>query len=229
MKKSLTIEELKSRVGKPVFVMGLIYGSKGWRVLNGNGFAGANMLRFTDCSEIPEEHQDKFRFFDEEVTSIELKEILDAEEKAQKRTGYERVEIEKDYYTITSTKEVADMREHDAFNANNEKRYKNGNYFNDETLCENIARAETLKYQLRRFAALNGGIPSKKDWKKQNNIKKYYIYYDFYSTDILIDYVCCCKSLGVICFKSEDACEKAIETFKDELMWYFTEFEEQLY
>ena len=37
------------------------------------------------------------------------------------------------------------MREYDAFNTNNEKRYKKGNYFNDETLCENIARAETLK------------------------------------------------------------------------------------
>ena len=92
-------------------------------------------------------------FFDTEVSEEELKkyieqelaEISDAEEKLKRKTGYERVEIEKNYYTITSTKEIADMREYDAFNTNNEKRYKKGNYFNDETLCENIARAETLK------------------------------------------------------------------------------------
>lgn len=33
MKKSLTIEDLKNRIGKPVFVASLIYGAENWRVV----------------------------------------------------------------------------------------------------------------------------------------------------------------------------------------------------
>ena len=37
------------------------------------------------------------------------------------------------------------------------------------------------------------------------------------------------KEFGQIYFKNKEACEKAIEIFKKELIWYFTEFQEQLY
>jgi len=171
MKKSLTIEDLKQKKGKPVFLAK--YNEISNRVdLRWVIFKSLNqeILEFTEGVE-DIKIGDYICFFDTEVSEEELKkyieqelaEISDAEEKLKRKTGYERVEIEKNYYTITSTKEIADMREYDAFNTNNEKRYKKGNYFNDETLCENIARAERLIYQLRRYAALNGGIPSKKD------------------------------------------------------------------
>ena len=78
--KALTIEELKNRVGKPVFVVGLIYGAKNWRVVK--GFGGVNTIEFTDKSWIAKEYQNKFRFFDMEVTALELKEILESEEKS---------------------------------------------------------------------------------------------------------------------------------------------------
>lgn len=235
MKKSLTIEELKSRVGKPIFVMATKEEFKhrtAWHILSkisafkldneSNGY-----VEFTDCECIKFENIQFFRFFDTEVSTTELKEILEVEEK-KKKTGYERVEIKKDYYTITSTKDVTDMREYDVFNTNNEKRYKNGNYFNDEALAENIARAERLKYQLRRYAALNGGIPSQKDWQS-NEIKKWYIDYLYHTETIVFFDTYCYKTFGQIYFKDIKACEKAIEIFKDELIWYFTEFEEMLY
>ena len=224
--KALTIEDLKNRIGKPVFVAELTYGHKSWRVLSLIG--DANTIEFTDKSWIAKEYQNNFRFFDEEVSALELKEILKEEEKAKKKTGYERVEIEKDYYTITSTKDVTDMREYDVFNANNEKRYKNGNYFNDEALAENIARAERLKYQLRRYAASNGGITSLKDWQNLER-EKNYILYDYVDNKLVVYDRQVFKEFGQIYFKNKEACEKAIEIFKDELLWYFTEFEEQLY
>ena len=227
MKKSLTIEDLKNRVGKPIFVVGLIYDTKNWKILRNIGFGGTNTIGFTDKSAIEFEYQNRFRFFDTEVTALELKEILDAEEKAKKKTGYERVEKGKDYYTITSAKDVAGMREYGSFNANNEKRYKNGNHFNDETLCENIARAETLKYQLRRYAALNGGIPSQADWEN-SHVAKYEIIGEsdnfIHATKNFES-----RAVGAIYFKNKEACEKAMEIFKHELLWYFTEFQEQLY
>lgn len=223
--KALTIEELKNRVGKPVFVVGLTYGNKEWRVLKASGFAVANTLEFTDCSKITEEHQGNFKFFDEEVTALELKEILDAEEKAKKKTGYERVGKGEKYYTVSRGFEIRSYNDTNGFD---EKKYNVANYFNDENLMKNIARAEQLKYQLRRYAALNGGIPSQEDWQN-NHFNKYHIKYDLEDNILGFSISSFFKDFGQIYFKSKDACKKAIEIFEEELIWYFTEFEEQLY
>lgn len=224
--KALTIEDLKQRIGKPVFVVGLTYGNKEWRVLKASGFAVANTLEFTDSSKITEEHQGNFKFFDEEVTALELKEILDAEKKT-KKTGYERAGKGETYSTINSLKEVTTFINDEFLEIYKEKRFEAANYFNDEKLCENIARAEILKYQLRRFAALNGGIPSQADWKN-SHVAKYEIIGE---SDNFIHATKNFESrdVGVIYFKDIEACKKAIEIFKDELLWYFTEFEEMLY
>ena len=219
--KALTIEELKNRVGKPVFVAGLIYGAKNWRVVK--GFGGANTIEFTDKSWIAKEFQDKFRFFDTEVSGMELKEILDVEEKEKNKTGYERVGKGESYYTINIFKEVVSFTD-DEFS----EIYTETSYFNDENLVENIARAERLKYQLRRYAALNGGIPSPVDWQNIE-IEKYFIDYLYHIKSIKSGVTRLYRGFGQIYFKNEEACKKAMVIFKDELIWYFTEFEEQLY
>ena len=225
MKKILTIEELKNRVGKPVFVVGLIYGAKNWRVVK--GFGGANTIEFTDKSAIAAEHQNRFRFFDEEVTALELKEILDAEEKEKKKTGYERVGKGEFYYAISSLKEAIEFSGDDFLSSNTEKRLKTASYFNDENLAKNIARAERLIYQLRRYAALNGGIPSQADWKN-SRVAKYELISEsnnfIHATKNFES-----RAIGAIYFKDINACEKAMVIFKNELIWYFTEFQEQLY
>ena len=232
---ALTIEELQKRVNKPVFMAK--YNEISNKVnLRWVIFKSLNqeILEFTDGVE-DLKIGDYICFFYIEVTEEELKQYIEqqlkeilTEEEKEKKTGYERVEIEKDYYTITSTKDVTDMREYDVFNANNEKRYKNGNYFNDEALAKNIARAEQLKYKLRRYAALNGGIPSQKDWKNQD-CYKYYIYCSYNDNKIDFCDTNSYREFGQIYFKNEESCKKAKEIFKDELLWYFTEFEEQLY
>ena len=223
MKKSLTIEDLKNRVGNPVFVIDLIYGGKNWRVIKGFRLAGLNTIKFTDCNSIIDfENTQLFRFFDTEVSDMELKEILDAEEKENK-TGYERVEGAK-YYTVSSGLEV---NSYDDIYEFDEEKYNIANYFNDKNLTKNIARAERLKYQLRRFAALNGGIPSQADWGN-SHVAKYELISEsnnfIHATKNFES-----RAIGAIYFKDIEACEKAIEIFKDELIWYFTKFEEQLY
>ena len=229
MKKSLTIEDLKNRVGKPVFVIDLIYGGKNWRIIKGFRLAGLNTIKFTDCNSIIDfENIQLFRFFDTEVSDMELKEILDAEEKENKKTGYERVEEENGVYYSTDTFKEAIKFTCVEFREFCNKRYDAGNYFNDEKLCENIARAEQLKYKLRRYAASNGGIPSPKYWQNLES-KKNYISYDCVNNKLSIYDRQILKEFGQIYFKNKEACEKAIEIFKDELIWYFTEFEEQLY
>jgi len=114
MKKALTIEELKERIGKPVFVVATTedfkYGTA-WHILSKiTAFKLDNEsdghVEFTDCKCIKFEHIQFYKFFDEEVTALELKEILDVEEKEKKKTGYERVGKRKFYYAINSLKEV---------------------------------------------------------------------------------------------------------------------------
>lgn len=218
MKKSLTIEDLKNRIGKPVFVASLIYGRKDWRVVK--GFGDVNTIEFTDKSWIAKEYQEKFRFFDEEVTALELKEILESEEKSKKKTGYERVRGGEKYW---NTRGGTFLDDDDFFNT----LYLSGDYINNENLAKNIARAEHLRYQLRRFAALNGGIPSQEDWKN-SHVAKYELIGEsdnfVHATKNFES-----RAIGAIYFKDIKACEKAMVIFKDELIWYFTEFKEMLY
>lgn len=239
MKKSLTIEDLKNRVGKPVFVAELAYKYKEWRVLSSigesklnafeltDGKSKLNALEFTDGGYIFVKYQEKFRFFDTEVSEEELKEILDAEEKEKKKTGYEAVDDGKSYFYISEELEASEEYAYDHSNWIDTKRIENGNYFNDENLTKNISRAEMLKYQLRRYAALNGGIPSQADWEN-SRVAKYELIGEsdnfVHATKNFES-----RAIGAVYFKDIEACKKAIEIFEKELIWYFTEFEEQLY
>lgn len=241
MKTPLTIEDLKNRVGKPIFVMATKEEFKhrtAWHILSKiNTFKLDNesngYVEFTDCKCIKFENIQFFRFFDTEVSEMELKEILDAEEKAKKKTGYERVEKGEFYYAISSLKEVmsfsdGNFSDGNFLECNTKKRLEVASYFNDENLAKNIARAERLKYQLRRYAALNGGIPSKDDWN-DCEIFKYSVACNYKKNEIYATYISTQRDSFQIYFKDIKACKKAIETFKEELTWYFTEFEEQLY
>jgi len=219
MKKALTIEELKNRIGKPVFVAGLAYKYKEWRVLSSIGEGKLNAIEFTDAGYILVKYQDQFRFFDEEVTALELKEILDLEEK-KKKTGYERVREGEKYWNIRGGSFLDDDNFLNVL-------YLHGDYINNKKLAENIARAEILKYKLRRYAALNGGIPSQADWGN-SHVAKYEIIGEsdnfIHATKNFES-----RAIGAVYFKDIKACEKAMVIFKDELIWYFTEFEEMLY
>ena len=228
MKKSLTIEDLKNRIGKPVFIASPIYlETTKWNVIKEIAERQDLLykyLEFIDGLTITFDKVNDFRFFDTEVTETELVEILKEEEKAKKKTGYERVEGAK-YYTVSSGLEVNgydDIYEFD------EEKYKISNYFNDRNLTKNIARAERLKYQLRRYAALNGGIPSKEDWT-DCEIFKYFVVCNYRKNEIYATYISTQRDSFQIYFKDIKACKKAIEIFKDELIWYFTELQEMLY
>jgi hypothetical protein len=231
MKKALTIEELKNRIGKPVFIASPIYlETTKWNVIKEIAERQDLLykyLEFIDGLTITFENVNDFRFFDTEVSEEELKEILDAEKKT-KKTGYERVETGEKYYIINLLKEVTSFTDSEFLEFYSGERFEVANYFNDKKLAENIARAEILKYKLRRYAALNGGLPSKDDWN-DCEIFKYFVVCNYRKNEIYATYISTQRDSFQIYFKDINACKKAIEIFKDELIWYFTEFEEQLY
>ena len=103
-------------------------------------------------------------------------------------------------------------------------RFMTANYYTSERVAQNNARADQLMRQLRRFAVENR--KGKIDWNDE--IKhKYNLYYSYPSQKIDIDFGYNCRYFEIY-FDSYETAERAIKEFKDELTWYFTEYEDSL-
>ena len=150
---------------------------------------------------------------DEVAEKLKKKEI--------KRTGYERVDNGKTYYyelydgTIDTDTEA---------NAESDTEcYETGNYYSDRNIAINNARATVLMRKLRRFAAEH-----RVETINNSTDQWYEIYYDYEFKQIRIEYVSDCKFFGVIQFDSTEAAQLAIDTFRDELIWYFTKYKDSI-
>lgn len=141
------------------------------------------------------------------------------------KTGYERVDEDESYFvddTINDGHEVLGGR-----TLVNNLYYINGNYYNDKTIAENNARADRLLRQLRRWQAQNDKAISISDWKN-DNIFKYHIEYDCFNELFFVTYAVRRRSLNNIYFTSEEKAKEAAGVFADELIWYFTEYQQRL-
>ena len=150
----------------------------------------------------------------EQMTALGLKE-------EKKRTGYERVEPDKAHYYVDSEDKVFSLCHKD------DDGYRAANYYSDEKLAKANARADSLMRQLRRFAAENGGIPSKKDWEYTGK-SKWYIEFTHIHHSLGVAYKTNSQTSGVVYFNNSFSAHNAIEKFRDELIWYFTEYEAML-
>lgn len=154
-----------------------------------------------------------------EIQDPELQKLLTP----QKKTGYERVDAGQKYWVQNIRGDVCWGTESIFFTGNNEF-YDSANYYSDETVARNNVRADTLMRQLRRFAVEH----RKKDidWSDESQ-GKYYIYNIVNTKNLAVD----CritKFFSSIYFDSEETAQLAIETFHDELVWYFTEYKDSL-
>lgn len=142
-----------------------------------------------------------------------------------KRTGYERTTGGRVYYANSSKDEPLTLADNDR--VQDRILFESANYVTDRQLCINNARADQLMRQLRRFAALNGGIPSKSDFDNVNRTK-HIIEYNALTDKFVVSVVYTHRYPGMVFFNSLSACEDAIQKFHDELLWYFTEYEPML-
>lgn len=159
-----------------------------------------------------------------EMSEKQLKELGLTEERS--RTGYERVDEDDSYFvddTINDGHEVIGG----GGTLVNDLYYNNGNYYNDETIVENNARADKLFRCLRQWQAQNDEVISKEDWE-DHDLTKYFIIYDYDSNVISPGRTWWMRGTNNIYFKSREKAEEAIEVFKDELLWYFTEYVQRL-
>ena len=142
----------------------------------------------------------------------------------KKKTGYERAERGKYYWRVNddgflSISITEGNGHHDTV------LYDTANYYTDETVAENNARADRLMRQLRRFAVEHR--EKELDWGNKNQ-RKWYIAYNYYNNSISLDWTQGRKIYGVVYFDSNLSAELAIDTFKDELLWYFKEYKDSL-
>jgi hypothetical protein len=155
--------------------------------------------------------------FDIDILDPKLQELITP----KKKTGYERVGNSGIFYLENDCemKVAYDRREDSYANAS----YERANYYSSKIVAENNIRADKLMRQLRRFAVEHR--ENELVWEDYDQCK-FFIAYECNELDI--DFDTTYKTHGVIYFDSLKAAELAIETFKDELIWYFTEYKDSL-
>ncbi len=155
-----------------------------------------------------------------EISEEEYKKIQSSEEK---KTGYERVS-KSDTYFYTYPSGYVETTCEVCYDIDDEC-YESANYYSDKTVAENNTRADNLLRQLRRFAVEHRecGVNF-----NDTDTKKYCIDYDYDDGELRISFVFRSKKFGAIYFDSEETARTAIDEFRDELIWYFTEYKDSL-
>jgi hypothetical protein len=149
----------------------------------------------------------------------ELEKLL----KPQKKTGYERVDENCEYYYEHCEGGACRIKEYNS--KNDDASYECANYYSDKTVAENNARADKLMRQFRRFAVEHR--ETELDW--QDVVQdKYFIYYNHKTETLGAHASIHNQTPCIIYFDSLEAAKLAVETFHDELIWYFTEYKDSL-
>ena len=157
-----------------------------------------------------------------EMTEEQAKILGLVEERS--RTGYERVEVEETYDLVEVDDEITNMKHNGQLDRDC---YDVGNYYSNKTIAENNARADRLLRHLRQWQAQNDEPISVEDWNNESK-KKWFIIYSYSSEEMYAEYYYIMRLPNTIYFATKEKAEEAIEVFKDELIWYFTEYVQRL-
>ena len=159
-----------------------------------------------------------------QVIEIEINEKQLAQMQTKKKTGYERVNAGEKYYYVFGVDNKLNCVTEKYINIDHIT-YVIGNYYSDKTIAENNTRADTLLRQLRRFAVENR--KEKLNWKDMDK-NRYKITYDHDREKLGVDQNEFIQNFGAIYFDTKGTAQEALEKFKDELIWYFTEYKDSL-
>lgn len=142
------------------------------------------------------------------------------------KTGYERTKIGETYYVI-NTEDDSMIKITEFNDQEDEQCYDKGNYYSNKMIAENNARADRLLRQLRQWQALNDKSISEKDWNDESK-KKWFVAYSYGAEKLYADYYYIMRLPNTIHFATKEKAEEAIEVFRDELIWYFVEYQQRL-
>lgn len=138
------------------------------------------------------------------------------------KTGYERADFNAMFFTDNAfskkpSKYTEESRIYD------DTAFENADYYTDEKLAENNIRADRLLRRLRRFSAIHR--ENKIDWENSNQTK-FNIAFDYGNEELWAAGRSTIRDFGGIYFDTEKLARKAIDKFRDDLMWYFTEYKD---
>ena len=156
--------------------------------------------------------------FDIEIQDPELQKLV----APKKKTGYEKAGEGHTYSFVDSYGEIKTMDHEDD---DDNQRFVDANYYSNYLVAENNARADKLMRQLRRFAVEHRSIGL--DWSEGSKTK-WAIYYDRKAKKLEVVDSCNAQNFGTIYFDMALHAHKAIETFYNELIWYFTEYKDSI-
>ena len=154
-----------------------------------------------------------------EIQDPELQKLL----MPQKKTGYERVDKDQTYYIQDLNEGIVWTSEY--CNDDSNADYNTANYYSDKSVAKNNARADSLMRRLRRFAVEHRKYEI--DWTN-GQISKYYICVKNVTNEIVYNCAYTVQGFNTIYFDTKETVELAIDTFHDELVWYFTEYKDSL-
>lgn len=157
--------------------------------------------------------------FDIEILDPKLQEII----APKKKTGYEPVGKNEYYWIVNEESKLIYVQERS--DDEDTLFYSTANYYESEFVAAQNARADTLMRQLRRFA-----VERRKnalDWENFNRVK-WCIAYGCGTNELCLSESGLVKRHGVIYFDDPEDAKAAIETFRNELIWYFTEYKDSL-
>ena len=132
-------------------------------------------------------------------------------------TGYERGANGELYYAM-SINGIAEY-----YTSDDKSTFVRGNYVNDRQLCQDRFRARVLRDRLEQWQALNDEPVSWGDGSV-----KYTILYSYKYNDLDVNSWYENRYVGAVYFSTAAKAQEAIEVFRDELMWYFTEYRSRL-
>lgn len=148
-----------------------------------------------------------------------LKKIADSQ---KKKTGWEKPNDSDTFYLIDEDYRVKSY----GFlkgGRSSERCYHVGNCFTSFKFAETIARYQSLDLRIRRRIA---EICEPVDWNDNSTIK-FFVYFNHHFRHLAVDNSFCHHCGGWYCDTEEHA-EQIINEFREELMWYFTEFKDRM-
>lgn len=156
------------------------------------------------------------------INGVKYRRVEEETETARPRTGYERVAKGKTYYTTDIDNTVIDFTEEN--DASDNTSFDYANYVSDNQLADDNGRADALTRRLRQWQALNDEHVRWSGTCKN----KYKIIYNYVLRQITAVGDNFFRDVSVIYFSSKEKAFEAIEVFRDELTWYFTEYRQRL-
>lgn len=143
----------------------------------------------------------------------------------KKKTGWEKVKHSEMEFCISDGGKVyGDIRDNSSLK--DRQRDEVANNFNNEELAKNIARAEALHRNLLRRST---ELCDKINWDNNHyNSSNYCIVFDWDEKCLDFSSGCIYQDFGQVYFDTEEHAQQVAEEFRDELIWYFTEFKERM-